>query len=127
MACVDEKDIRMDNADCAYRLVTPTEREVDGQYIFSYRMQGCIHCKDPACFDICPCACFDIRENGLVLLDSAKCSGCGLCAQACMLKAIVIQDGVARKCDGCIDRLEAGMRPACERICPTGALSFKVK
>ena len=31
-------------------------------------------------------------------------------------------DGKMRKCDACIGRQKAGMKPACVKICPTGAL-----
>ena len=29
-----------------------------------------------------------------------------------------------RKCDACIERQKAGLRPACVKVCPTGALTL---
>ena len=34
------------------------------------------------------------------------------------------ETGAIRKCDMCIDRLRAGMTPACVLTCPTGAVQF---
>ena len=56
----------------------------------------------------------------IIRIDSDKCNGCGLCAQACHEGAIGMVDGKARLlrddyCDGLGDCLPA---------CPTGAITF---
>jgi len=30
-----------------------------------------------------------------------------------------------QKCNLCLERVEAGLEPACVRVCPTGALTFE--
>ena len=32
--------------------------------------------------------------------------------------------GEMQKCDGCIERVRAGLSPACAKVCPTGALTL---
>ena len=56
----------------------------------------------------------------IIQIDEEKCSGCGICAEACHEGAIAMVDGKARLlrddyCDGLGD---------CLPTCPTGAISF---
>ncbi len=46
-----------------------------------------------------------------------------MCAMVCPFDAVTF-DSTATKCDGCIDRLDAGTPPACVEACKTGALEF---
>ena len=44
---------------------------------------SCNHCADPACVKVCPTkAHFKRKEDGLVVIDTKKCIGCGACAMA---------------------------------------------
>jgi len=57
----------------------------------------------------------------IIKIDAEKCSGCGLCAQACHEAAIAIVDGKARLlredfCDGLGN---------CLPVCPTGAITLE--
>ena len=131
VACIDEKDLpRGDGRVCAYRTVTEEEtRTPEGGFRFVRRMAGCMHCAQAPCITACPKGCFvRDRETGLVLLDGRACVGCGACAKSCPHRAIRFNDcGKAEKCDGCIDRVRHGLRPACEMICPPEALHFQLK
>jgi carbon-monoxide dehydrogenase iron sulfur subunit len=81
----------------------------------------CMQCARPKCVEVCePGALRKDEETGLVVLDQSKCTGCGLCVEACPFDAIFLDDdrGVAYKCDLC------GGQPACVAACPTGSLLF---
>jgi len=88
---------------------------------------ACNHCADAACMSACPALAY-ARDagTGAVLIDGAKCIGCGYCSWACPYDAPVVdeQAGVMTKCTWCAERLRAGLKPACAAHCPTGALDF---
>lgn len=85
---------------------------------------ACMHCSNPSCMAVCPAGAFLKRDDGIVVLDRSKCTGCGLCRSACPYDAIVIskKDGKAAKCNMCIELLDAGLNPACVDGCPIKCL-----
>jgi len=86
---------------------------------------ACNHCAEAACMDACPALAYSReRATGAVLLDPERCIGCKYCAWACPYDAPVFDParGVMTKCTFCAHRLEAGRKPACAALCPTGAL-----
>jgi len=92
-----------------------------------YLSISCNHCLIPACAENCPTGA--LRRNdadGLVLLDPASCIGCSYCVWSCPYGAPQYDPGTGRigKCDACVDRLRAGLLPACVEACPVRALSF---
>lgn len=92
-----------------------------------YTSIACNHCSNPVCTQVCPTKAHAKRaSDGLVLIDAAKCIGCGACAQACPYGAPQL-DAAAhkmRKCNACIDRLEKGLMPTCVEACPQRAIEF---
>ncbi|MFN8373044.1 MAG: 4Fe-4S dicluster domain-containing protein [Anaerolineae bacterium] len=87
----------------------------------------CHHCEDPWCVQACPTgATYKRDEDGLVLIDSEACIGCGLCVNACPFQARFRNTvtGKADKCNGCFTRVEAGEMPACVATCIGGARLF---
>jgi len=95
--------------------------------------KSCLHCEDAACVTVCPTgASYKRADDGIVLVDEAKCIGCKLCSWACPYGAreFDTDQGVMKKCTLCIDRiynekLDAVDRvPACVSTCPASARHF---
>ena len=91
---------------------------------FSFR--SCYQCDDPKCADICPVDALSKREDGIVMLDQETCIGCMACVGACPwgIPQMNPATGKMIKCDFCVDRLDAGLKPACVTKCTTHALKF---
>ena len=86
---------------------------------------SCMHCTVPACMTQCPTdAIYKRLEDGAVLVDRERCTGCRKCAKACPIAAPQFGgDGKMQKCDNCITGPKAADGPpACVMTCPTQAL-----
>jgi len=95
--------------------------------VFAYNLSvACNHCTHPKCAGVCPTDAYQVRPDGIVLLDATKCMGCGYCTWACPYAApqYDIQSGVMTKCDFCADRLDAGLPPSCVAACPLRVLNY---
>lgn len=111
----------------------------------------CNHCEDAPCEKVCPSGATYTRDDGIVMVDSDKCIGCGSCAVACPydqrseLSPHLFKDGLfgtgeltpfeeqgyvrytpgmVTKCDFCSGRVDEGLDPACVVTCPTDARIF---
>jgi len=92
-----------------------------------YIAQMCAHCVDAKCMKVCPVRAISRREDGFVLIDPAKCAGCGQCVKACPHGAVYFNEdlGISQKCTGCAHLLDNGAaQPRCSEACPTDALVF---
>ncbi|MDR3311148.1 MAG: carboxypeptidase regulatory-like domain-containing protein [Oscillospiraceae bacterium] len=92
-----------------------------------YVAEMCNHCANAACLAACPNGAVYRREDGLVLIDPAKCVGCGACAVACPYDAVFYNEElkICQKCTGCAHLLDNGFAlPRCVDACPTEAISF---
>ena len=109
---------------------------------------SCMHCKAPKCLEVCPTEATYKRDDGLVLIHTDLCIGCGACVAACpygsrellreikslydgqlptpyeALKRKNFREGTAVKCDFCKSRLKKGRLPACVETCPAQARFF---
>jgi anaerobic dimethyl sulfoxide reductase subunit B (iron-sulfur subunit) len=95
--------------------------------IFAYHLSvSCNHCRAPICAEICPAKAIVKREDGIVLLDSEKCIGCGYCKWACPYDALQYDEaeGLMGKCDFCVAEIDSGHLPACVAACPMRVLEF---
>ncbi len=88
----------------------------------------CNQCQDAPCMTVCPVhATFRDRDGGGVIrIDARKCIGCRYCIASCPYSARYLHPakGVAEKCDLCLDRVKAGLLPACVSTCVSHARFF---
>lgn len=88
----------------------------------------CNHCDEGACAGACKVeGAIYKREDGLVVVDPEKCTGCMSCVDACPSGAIYLNEelSIAQKCTGCAHLVDAGWEePRCVDVCPTAALRF---
>ena len=81
---------------------------------------NCMHCDNPPCTEVCVSgATYKDETSGLILVDQEACIGCGFCVEACPYGVRYIDQtrGVVDKCNGCSQRLEIGLPPACVATC----------
>jgi len=86
----------------------------------------CNHCENPPCIPVCPVEATYQQNDGAVVIDAEQCVGCGYCVQACPYDARFINEetGIADKCTFCVQRVGAGLLPACVETCVGGARNF---
>ncbi|MCM8857305.1 MAG: 4Fe-4S dicluster domain-containing protein [Candidatus Thiodiazotropha sp. (ex Lucinoma kastoroae)] len=94
-----------------------------GRYpdVFAYKVNmSCNHCESPACLPTCPTgAIFKRKQDGIVDIDSTLCIGCRRCEAACPFGAPQFDpsDSIVKKCNMCVDEIEAGRKPYCVMAC----------
>jgi anaerobic dimethyl sulfoxide reductase subunit B (iron-sulfur subunit) len=95
--------------------------------VFAYNLSiACNHCVHPKCAGVCPVDAYEVRPDGIVLINTQKCIGCGYCAWACPYDAPQADQsaGYMTKCNLCCDNLDAGLPPACVAACPLRCLDL---
>ena len=83
----------------------------------------CNHCHQTPCIQVCPVGASYRTHDGVILVDSEHCIGCGYCVQACPYGSRFIdpETHTAGKCTLCYHRITKGLTTACVGICPMGA------
>jgi nitrate reductase / nitrite oxidoreductase, beta subunit len=90
------------------------------QAFMFYLPRICEHCLNPSCVASCPSgAMYKRDEDGIVLVDQAKCRGWRFCVSGCPYKKVYFnhQTGKAEKCTLCYPRIEAGLPTICSETC----------
>ncbi len=104
----------------------------DGErFQWLFMKEGCMHCTNAACADVCPTGALKYGPYGIITFERELCNGCGYCSQFCpfhipQLEVINRLTGEAKssKCVFCQDRTTNGLKPACVKTCPAGALDW---
>ncbi len=110
------------------------EVDPDGKVRWLFTRRSCMHCTKAGCVQVCPNGSLYHDELGFVAYDKDTCTGCGYCLEACPFSiprsARNLITGVAKmdKCTLCttagLNRLNEGLKPACVKTCPPGALQY---
>ena len=126
VACMDQNDTDTERGEKPFRVVSTLEQGYRGETRWSYISVACMHCEDAPCIKACPCGClFKDEETNFTIYDHTNCIGCHSCAMACPFGAPRFnEEGKMVKCDGCNDRVKAGLKPACVKACPFDALKM---
>ena len=127
VACMDQNDIYPEKGQPAYRRIYQVE---SGQYpnaTIQYVSTACLHCEDSPCIMGCPTgAITKDNKTKAVIVNTDLCLGCHSCAQACPYGVPRYnKEEKMQKCNLCSERVEAGLQPACVKVCPVGALKFE--
>ncbi len=114
-ACLDQHYETEEEA-IALRRVEPTAT--------GFRSISCMHCTDAPCMAVCAAGALHFDpETGFVLADPSRCIGCHRCESACPYGVPRFdKNNRMHKCDGCSERVKAGLPPACVAACPSRAL-----
>jgi len=93
----------------------------------AYRPQMCMHCDNPPCIKACPNGAKYKRDDGLVIIDPIKCTGCHFCVELCPYGSIYFNKdlNIAQKCTGCAHLVDGGWKETrCSDNCPTVCIRF---
>ncbi|WP_372503567.1 4Fe-4S dicluster domain-containing protein [Acididesulfobacillus acetoxydans] len=102
----------------------------EGSYVQEVKVRNipklCNHCDNPPCVTVCPVKATFKRADGPVLVDPRLCIGCGTCVNACPYDARYLNpiSHTADKCTLCVERIDAGLLPACVTTCVGRARVF---
>ncbi|MBI4180898.1 MAG: 4Fe-4S dicluster domain-containing protein [Chloroflexi bacterium] len=129
VACKDWNDV----PPCAATWLRIQSRE-KGQFpkvMLSLLYLTCFHCTQPTCVSACPTGALSKREkDGIVVVNQELClPNCQVCLTVCPYQAPQFResDALMEKCDFCLERIDAGLRPVCVDSCPQRALDWGTK
>ncbi len=123
VACKSEHDVPLGvNRTWVKYIETGTFPDVSRKF----NVMRCNQCEDAPCMAICPTSALFRADNGVVDFQDDNCIGCKACMNACPYDALYInpETNTAHKCNMCNHRLEVGLEPSCQIVCPTEAIKI---
>ncbi len=123
VACKSEHDVPLGvNRTWVKYIETGTFPDVSRKF----SVMRCNQCDDAPCMKICPTSALFRDDKGVVDFDDSNCIGCKSCMNACPYDALYInpETNTAHKCNMCNHRLEVGLEPSCQIVCPTQAITI---
>jgi len=111
-----------------YKIVRMREEVIDGKLKWLFFPEQCRHCIEPPCRDTAgdPKAIYKDEATGAVIFtEKTRELAAEDIIQSCPYNIPRKgPDGALAKCDMCLDRVQAGLLPACVKTCPTGTMNF---
>ncbi|MFC1909464.1 4Fe-4S dicluster domain-containing protein [Chloroflexota bacterium] len=91
-----------------------------------YLPRRCMHCAQAPCLEACPLQAIYQRDDGIVLIDGAKCNGCQNCISACPYELLSFnpETNLVEKCSMCSHRVDQDLEPFCVLCCEGQAMYF---
>ena len=123
VACKSEHDVPLGvNRTWVKYIETGTFPDVSRKF----NVMRCNQCDDAPCMTICPTNALFRADNGVVDFQDDDCIGCKSCMNACPYDALYInpETNTAHKCNMCNHRIEVGLEPSCQIVCPTEAIKI---
>ena len=123
--CKTNKGLGQGPSPC--KIISTGPIDIGGVPRVRHTFMPCFHCEEAWCVKACPTGAMKKREkDGIVHVVAALCVGCKSCITACPWGTPQWDPGTNKvvKCDYCMDRVDAGLQPACVTKCVTGCLSF---
>lgn len=113
-----------------FKLVRFSEVETDGKLAWYFFADQCRHCLVPPCKDtiegyVDDAVIQDEATGAVVFLEKSKEAPHEEVTSSCPYDIPRHREkGPMVKCTMCIDRVSNGLKPACVKVCPTGAMNF---
>jgi formate dehydrogenase iron-sulfur subunit len=108
--------------------VSFNEVKKDGQPVWRFVKQQCLHCEHPACVSACFAKAFQKTAEGPVIYYPHLCVGCRYCMIACPFDIPKYEWDksfpLVTKCQMCSTKVAEGQAPSCVSVCPTNVMTF---
>jgi tetrathionate reductase subunit B len=107
--------------------VNESERGTQPKVVVDWMPVSCMHCQEAPCIPSCSENAIYRRDDGIVIINPEKCTGCKDCMGACPYKVIYFHEEMklCQKCTMCAHLLDRGWKePRCVTACPNEALVF---